>query len=292
MDGSRVRGYWSAEIDALIRKYRQFETLIPASKRLGSAHSGEDGRFVEELIRQYLDAVLPKDLEVLTGFILKPAVKTGEDGRERHGTGDAHSTQLDIIVYDSARYPVFQRLGNTAIVPPEGVIAIISVKKHLNERDIKAECKALQKAGRLCAGPVRDRGRAMVRGPYLALIAVHSNVDKPSMGVLEWAFSQVEKAYGGLSKPTFDEVIGYIGVLDKWSLFKRRPEGSGDKAGFVGFEHKHDESHLGFQFLLTGILSVFCDVTRRNLRRPGITAFPPNRAHDKDMGTLHCSGLR
>lgn len=290
MDGSRIRDYWSAEVDSLIRKYRQFETLIPADGRRGAAHSGEDGRFVEELIRQYLDAVLPKDLEVLNGFILRPAVKTGEDGRERAGMKDAHSTQLDIIIFDSARYPVFQRLGNSAIVPPEGVIAIISVKKHLNEGDINAECKALRTAGQLCAGPKGDRKKVKVRGPYLALIAVRSHVKKPKKGLLEWAFGQIEVAYS--AEITFDEVIGYVGVFDKWSLFKRRPEGEGKEAKFVGFEHKKGESHLGFQFLLTGILSVFCDETRRNLRRPGITAFPSGRPHDKELGTISCSRIR
>ena len=145
MDGSRIRDYWSAEIDAFARKYKQFETLIPAIDRDGAAHSGEDGRFVEELIRQYLSAVLPRELEVLTGFILRPAVKTGEGERERSKQEDEHSTQLDIIVYDSARYPVFQRLGNSAIVPPEGVIAIISVKKHLNEGDSNPSARLCEK---------------------------------------------------------------------------------------------------------------------------------------------------
>lgn len=292
MDGQRVRDYWSAEIDALVRKYRQFETLIPASDRAGSAHSGEDGRFVEELFREYLAVVLPKGLEVLTGFIIRPAVKTGERGQERRGLKDAHSTQLDIIVYDSAQYPIFQRFGNNAIVPPEGVIAIISVKKHLNKADVKAECKALQEAGRLCAGPIQDQGEGKVRGPYLALIAVHSNVKKPKIGCLEWAFSQIATTYSEVPDLTFDEVIGYVGVLDEWSIFKRRPDEHGKKAEFVGFEHRSNESHFGFQFLLTGILSVFCHETRRNLRRPGFTAFPSRRAHDKNLGSISCSGLR
>ncbi len=85
---------------------------------------------------------------------------------------------------------------------------------------------------------VRDRGKVMVRGPYLALIAVHSNVEKPEMGLLEWAFSQVEKTYHGVSQLTFDEVIGYVGVLDKWSLFKRRPEGRGMKQNLLALSTK------------------------------------------------------
>ena len=77
MDGKRIQEYWSKEIDALVATYRQFETLIPSDKIEASAHNGEDGRFVENLISEYLKKYLPKSIEVLTGFILRPAVKTG-----------------------------------------------------------------------------------------------------------------------------------------------------------------------------------------------------------------------
>src|SRR6185437_5595970 len=50
MDGNRIRNYWSGEIDALVRTYKQFETLVPAPDREGAQHSGEDGRFVEDLL--------------------------------------------------------------------------------------------------------------------------------------------------------------------------------------------------------------------------------------------------
>lgn len=56
-----------------------------------------------------------------------------------------HSTQLDIIVYDSAKYPIFQRFGESVIVPPEGVVGIISVKKHLHDTDVTHELSVLKK---------------------------------------------------------------------------------------------------------------------------------------------------
>ena len=156
MDGKRIQDYWSQEVDALIATYRQFETLIPSQDHQGSAHHGEDGRFVEELLREYLSKYLPKGLEILTGFILRPAVKTGIAGRERKNDIDKNSSQLDIIVYDSERYPIFQRFGNSSIVPPEGVVAIISVKKHLNDGDIIKECQALWHASKLCKTQYSD----------------------------------------------------------------------------------------------------------------------------------------
>ncbi|TQL15019.1 hypothetical protein FBY58_1765 [Zymomonas mobilis] len=104
MDGDRIREYWSNEVDALVKVYKQFETLVPASKGAGSQHKGEDGRYVEDLVREYLTRFLPKDLEVLTGFILRPAVKTGLKGKERNFENDLSSTQLDIIIYDSGDF--------------------------------------------------------------------------------------------------------------------------------------------------------------------------------------------
>ena len=292
MDGKRIQDYWSCEVDALVRTYRQFETLIPAPKGEGAGHKGEDGRYVEDLVREYLNRFLPKGLEVLTGFVLRPAVKTGESGKERAGDVDRHSTQLDIIVFDSDNYPIFQRFGNSAIVPPEGVVGIISVKKHLNDGDVKKECEALFDAATLCETLNSNSRDDKVRGPYLALVSVRSNIEKIRTDTLQWIFEQVEAAYATRPDISFDKLVGFIGALDEWSVFKRRPEKKLTEAEYIGFQHQNGESHLGLQFLLTGILSVFYDESRRNLRRPGYTAFPSQRPHDKRLGAIPCTRLR
>ena len=164
MDGKRIQNYWSNEMQAMLDTYKQFQILIPAENRNGAAHNGEDGRYVETLIREYLKRYLPKDLEVLTGFILRPAVKTGLKNRSRKNEVDSHSTQLDILIYDSAKYPIFQRFGENVIVPPEGVVGIISVKKNLHENDIIHEAQALKATSKLCRC-VDDNGQHL-RGPF------------------------------------------------------------------------------------------------------------------------------
>lgn len=293
MDGKRLQDYWSQEVDALVATYRQFETLVPSQEHQGSAHHGEDGRFVEELLREYCSKYIPKGLEVLTGFILRPAVKTGTKGKERKDELDANSSQLDIIVYDSERYPIFQRFGNSVIVPPEGVVAIISVKKHLNDGDIVKECQALWEASKLCKTQHSNNKDDKVRGPFLALVTMESKIDKKRVENLDWIFSKVVEAYGSDDKPTFDDLIGYIGSLSEWSLFKRRPSGKKvSKAKFISLVHADGESHLGLQFILTGILSVFYDESRRNIRRPGFTAFPSGRNIEKNLGEIECHGER
>lgn len=292
MDGSRIQDCRSNEVGSILRTYQQFETLIPSRKGAGAGHKGEDGRFVEDLLREYLNRCLPTGLEVLTGFILRPAVKTGRTGKERKAESDRHSTQLDIIVFDSANYPIFQRFGNSVIVPPEGVVGIVSVKKHLSDGDIKKECNALFEAASLCAMPGANSRADKIRGPYLALVSIKSKIDKKRIDALEWIFKQVKDTYTGKQDTTFDKLIGFIGALDEWSIFKRRPDTKLTQAEYVGFKHQDGESHLGLQFLLTGILSVFYDETRRNLRRPGYTAFPSGRPHDKRLGEIPCTRLR
>lgn len=292
MDGKRIQNHWSSEVEALVKTYQQFENLIPAEKGTGAQHRGEDGRYVEDLLREYLIRYLPSGLEVLTGFILRPAVKTGESGKERKTEQDKHSTQLDIIIFDSANYPVFQRFGNSVIVPPEGVIGIISVKKHLNDGDIQKECEALFNAATLCETLKSNDPTDKVRGPYIALISVKANIEKVKTDILEWIYNQMSTVYSGKPDLTFDKLVGFVGALDEWSIFKRRPDNHLTGATYVGFKHKNGESHLGFQFLLTGVLSVFYDETRRNIRRPGYTAFPSRRSHDKTLGTIPCTRLR
>ncbi|MCO5979371.1 DUF6602 domain-containing protein [Ideonella oryzae] len=266
--------------------------LIPAPTGAGAQHRGEDGRFVEDLVREYLSRYLPKDLEVLTGFILRPAVKTGEKGTERKTDSDQHSTQLDILVFDSGAYPVFQRFGNSVIVPPEGVIAIISIKKHLNDGDIQHECEKLFDAATLCETLASNDKNDKVRGPYLSLVSVKSNIDKTRTDTLDWIFSKMQAAYAGKTNVTFDKLVGFVGALDEWSIFKRRPASKPTQADYIGFKHQVGESHLGLQFLITGILSVYYDKTRKDMRRPGFTAFPSGRPHDKNLGSIACSGLR
>ncbi|WP_286297673.1 DUF6602 domain-containing protein [Vibrio apostichopi] len=292
MDGVRIQNYWSKEVEALLATYKQFEILVPSQTRAGAAHQGEDGRYVEDLIGEYLRKFLPKGLEVLTGFILRPAVKTGDTGRERSRDVDQHSTQLDIIIYDTDTYPVFQRFADSVIVPPEGVIAIISVKKHLNDADIFKECQALWNASKLCRTKTINQTR--VRGPYLALVSMHSHINKPQLGTLNWIFSKLQEAYDEEELPKFDDLVGFIGALDSWSIFKKRPcpVNSPMFGKYLSFDHQPNEEHLGLQFLLTGVLSVFYDETRRNIRRPGYTAFPSGRSPDSFPGEVPCTGLR
>jgi hypothetical protein len=293
MDGERVRLALTAEARAFLARYNQFASLLPAADTAGAAHRGEDGRFVEALIRGFLRQVLPKSLAVASGFILRPAVKTGANGRERRGSRDAHSTQLDVRVYDAAHYPVFHELEGTVILPPEAVVAIVSVKKNLRDEDISAECHALAEAARLCT-TISSSGQPL-RRPFLALIGASCFIHKVQVSTEEWIFEKLVHAYSTSPPPDFEELIGYLGTLDFGGLFKTRPRRRGGavrEADYIFFKHKEGEEHLPLQFLLTGILSVLYDPSRNTRRRPGFSAFESGRQSDRRLGRIQVSGYQ
>lgn len=90
---------------------------------LGGAHKYSSGVFREGLIREFLTGVLPKGVSVDSGFIY------GFDQIE-------NSKQIDILVWDSLRHGAVYRTREFVIIPPESVIAAISVKTTLNRQDI------------------------------------------------------------------------------------------------------------------------------------------------------------
>ncbi len=291
MDGRRLQDFWNQEVTALLAVYRQFETLLPHPVTEGAEHRGEDGRYVEALVRSYLQKYLPKDLEVLTGFILRPAVKTGKNTRTRSRDTDEHSTQLDSIVYDTGTYPVFQRMGETVIVPPEGVIAVLSVKKKLRDSDIGAECKALKGVAHICRCD-QSKSEQRRRGPFLALVGAGSELADTNVAKEGQIFKQLQKLY--TQPTTFDGMVGFIGDLSGWYVFKARPPenitSKNSEAKYWYLKLDENELHHSFQFLLTSILSVYYDETRRNVMRPGYTAFPPMPA--QNLGKIPFKALR
>lgn len=274
MADTRIKEYWSREMETLLDAYQQFQILIPSKKNAGAAHVGEDGRYVEYLIREYLRRYLPRDLEVLTGFILRSAVVCGGNDRSRKRDEHENSSQLDIIVYDTAHYPVYQRFGDSVIVPPEGVIAVISVKKHLRIKDIVHEVMMLGEASALCLHKNNDGKKA--RSPFTALITMEDKIDEENKRKLslqqkgEKAYKELEKYYENKKPLFYDEMVDFVGSLAEWGLYKERISKK-KETNYFFFAHKVGEYFLGFQLILQNILSVYYENVSEYLRRPGFT---------------------
>jgi len=84
----------------------------------------ESGRFREELLRSFLRRILPKSVSVDTGFIY------GFEKME-------NSRQLDIIIWHKDAHSAVYDAGQFVIVPPESVIAVISVKSTMTLSELK-----------------------------------------------------------------------------------------------------------------------------------------------------------
>lgn len=281
MGGQRIEEYWTAEMRSVLDKYRQFEKLIPApGKRKGSGHPGEDGRYIENILKETLKKFLPADLEILSGFILRLGVKD-KNSRKRKKDEDMHSTQLDMIVYDTARMPVFQRFGDTAVVPPEGVIAVISVKKNLRADMLESEFQSLKRAAQLCAG--KDR-----KGPFLGLVGISDKIcadSDPNKKSFEKVVDAIEKSQDNTCI-SYEELPGYIGALDEWTIHKEHRK-KARRADYLLYVHGEEEKHLGIQFLLKGILDVYYSEERGNGREPGIFSLSSRQCDEKYQEILY-----
>lgn len=291
MDGKSVRSMFSNEVKSLFNLYQQFAILVPSNKKRGAAHVGEEGRYVESLIRECIAKNLPSGIEVLTGFIMRPSTKIGENDKNRKNDNDKHSTQLDIIVYDSEHYPIFQRFDSNVIVPPEGVLGIISVKKTLRDPDIKREIEALYDASKLCENYiVKDNKRKRIRGPFLAIVSMNSAINKVYQSNVEWIFDNMAQFYSSKTGLLFNDTVGLITSLNEFSIFKTRPDGDAKQAKYIQFLHKKGEEYLGLELILTGLLSVYYDPTRNDIKRPGFTSFDSEREFDGVINTIKTYG--
>ena len=145
----------------------------------------------------------------------------------------------------------------------------------------------MKNASKLCR--CVDNSGKKLRGPFLALVAMDA-FEKKEKTTEQWIFEKLEEVYSE-GEDYFDDLIGYIGSFNKWSIFKKRP-GNGKVGEYVYFNHGENEKHLGFQFLLTGILSVYYDPTRNYISRPGFTAFPSYRKCDKKLGDINVREIR
>lgn len=269
--GLRVRNFFEIEARTLLDRYKIIETLLPHPSTLGAAHRGEEGRFVETLLRAFLNKHLPANLQAVSGFILCPSTKTGVQNLKRvNEHKDRHSSQLDIIVYDMDSYPVFEQFEEFCIVPPEGVVGIISVKKKLYSADIKTEIEALKAAAELC----RESGR---RGPFTAVFAFSAQAAADT-DLNSQIFAAIRDVH---SKGSFDPMVNEVSVLARTCVFKTRPDnGPEHRARYVAIDCV-EEGHITLQRLLQSLMSVYYDESRMGKKmRPGFVSFRQNTFKD------------
>lgn len=83
---------------------------------------GLKGASYEETFRTFLRDYLPQSLDISTGILV-----------DAHGSV---SRQLDVIISDSAKTPIFYRSGNLRVIPVECAYAVIEVKSYLDANEL------------------------------------------------------------------------------------------------------------------------------------------------------------
>lgn len=307
MAESNISQYFDDVAQSLMSNYRRLELLIPNTStkknseelKGGSDHTGEEGRFLENVIRVFLNRHLPKNLRALSGFILRPAALVGDNDtrRLRDQKTDKHSPQLDIIVYDVGNYPVFEQFEDFAIVPPEGVYAIISIKKRLRMSDINHELNALSYSASLCSHYNRmDAAKVKgfppnqrVSGPVTALIGFKASFELNESNAKK-LFGKINTIQGGLPA---DGLVNLVSAIEQFSFFKGdvrfNDESNNYRVPYLWLNHKiGDEApklNLTLQYLLHFILKLYYHSTRQPLlMKPGFNHFDLKARETKNFG--------
>ena len=87
------------------------------------SHAGLKGTANEKTVREFLRQYLPKTLDVTTGMIVD------SEGNQ--------SRQLDIIICDSSKTPIFFQSGETRVIPIECTYAVVEVKAFLDKPELE-----------------------------------------------------------------------------------------------------------------------------------------------------------
>jgi hypothetical protein len=104
-------------------KYQQSIAAEFAAQRdrvryfIDDSHWGEDGRYKEILLADFLKSVVPNNVGVGTGFV-------------RNAQGELTS-QIDILIYKK-EHPRFFQKGDFVILMPESVLGLIEVKSFVS----------------------------------------------------------------------------------------------------------------------------------------------------------------
>lgn len=85
-------------------------------------HAGLKGSANEEIVKKFLEHYLPRHLEISSGIVV-----------DSHGR---KSRQLDIIIHDAHKTPIFYRSETARVIPVECVYSAVEVKAYLDKGEL------------------------------------------------------------------------------------------------------------------------------------------------------------
>jgi hypothetical protein len=101
---------------------KQMRSDLEKARSAIEKHSGLKGASFEETFRTFLRGYLPKSLDISTGILV-----------DAYGSV---SRQLDVVISDSAKTPIFYSSGDLRVIPIECAYAVIEVKAHLDAGEL------------------------------------------------------------------------------------------------------------------------------------------------------------
>lgn len=186
--------------------------------RAALSHPGLRGASFEESFRGFLRSYLPKSLDVSTGVLV-----------DSHG---GHSRQLDVIISDAAKTPVFYSVGETRVVPVECAYMVIEVKANLDAAALQGcfdnmlSVRALEKRAYVRpSGPIRNAvvayGQEWEIYPVNYFVFAFDSVDLMTIAEHLCARTLADAL-------PFERRIDSICVLDKGVICNLLPDGAYD----------------------------------------------------------------
>jgi len=131
--------------------------IISTNKRVRDlvTHWGEEGKYKEVVFKNILRRFLPNNLEIGTGFIIKP-IQRGQH---------EESKQIDVIIYENS-YPLLFKESDFVIMTPEGVRGIIEIKANLLNQDVRQVIQTCNENGKFVFDGKENKNKKLFNGIF------------------------------------------------------------------------------------------------------------------------------
>lgn len=181
LDVVRYQQSIAAEFDAQKDRVRFF---------IGDKHWGEDGRYKEILLGDFLKSILPANVTVGTGFV-------------RNARNEL-TNQIDLIVYKKD-YPCLFQKGDFVVLMPESVLGIIEVKSVASANILTRKEKATDKS----VIEICEHNGQIINNPFIfngiwgydSTIMIHDRLHRSKIGL------QLSSSRGYLNHICFDSNV-------------------------------------------------------------------------------------
>lgn len=189
-----------------------------------TTHSGEKGRENEEVLKNCLGKMLPRNWEISSGFVVNPQ----KDAK----SGEKASGQTDIMIYSShAAPPIFTGYQNS-IIPIHSLACTIEVKTTLNDNaQLLKEC--LKPAERIkelyneVQGENKDLGKECGDAPLCILFCYESKL------TLETIAETLNIRFDEETKKRYEPALDLVVVLNRGIVYRKGTHYYGVHACYV-----------------------------------------------------------